>query len=212
MIRPSSAAWSSPLDTRLYHRRGVDNEEAWVSRDEWPQISPTAVVVSTALIIGAVIMSVARGDEMLAALLDLLCTESTCPPVGPAVVGWAVVGGPLALAGLVVLVSSPGAAAQYAMLACAGLAAVGFTSVYAGFGDLQGTYPHFGPLLVGSTAAVLALILGRMVGGPANLTSWERPRYSSTARLPTAVAPLLAVGVCQVLALAAVLFWSTVLR
>ncbi|MGC5023030.1 hypothetical protein [Micromonospora sp. DT47] len=183
-----------------------------MSRNEWPQMSPAAVVAFTVPMIGVVIMSGAQSDEMLAALLDLLCTESTCRPVGLAVVGWAVVGGPLVLASLVLLVFSPGAAAQYAMLACVGLMTVGFMIVYAGFDELQGAYPDFGPLGVGSAAAFMALVLGGMIGGPAHLTSWERPRYSSTARLPSAVAPLLAIGVCQVLALAAVLLWAAVLR
>lgn len=176
------------------------------------QMSAAGVIVVSAVLIAAVITSVFRSGEMLTALLDLLCTESACSAVGLAFAGWAVVGGPLLLAGLIILISVTGATARYAMIACAGLAAVGFTIVYAGVGRLHGSYPDFVPLHVGTTAAILALILGGTIsGGPAH-DSWERPRYSSSARLPSAAMPLLAVGVCELLALAAVLFWVTAFR
>ncbi len=176
------------------------------------QMSAAGIIVVSAVLIAAVITSVFRSGEMLAALLDLLCTESACPAVGLAFAGWAIVGGPLLLAGLIILISAPSAAARYAMLACGGLAAVGFTIVYAGVDRLHGSYPDLVPLHVGNTAAMLALILAATIsGGPAH-SSWERPRYSSSARLPSAAMPLLAVGVCELLALAAVLLWVTAFR
>ncbi|GIJ79081.1 hypothetical protein SAMN05443287_101535 [Micromonospora phaseoli] len=175
-------------------------------------MSAAGVIVVSAVLITAVIMSVFRSGETLAALLDLVCTGSTCPAVGLAFTGWAIVGGPFLLAGLIILISTSGATARYAMLACVGLGVVGFTIVYAGIDTLHGTYPDFVPLHVGTTAAVLALILGATIsGGPAH-HSWERPRYSSSARLPSAAMPLLAVGVCELLALAAVLVWVTAFR
>ncbi|MEV2238366.1 hypothetical protein [Micromonospora sp. NPDC049891] len=175
-------------------------------------MSAAGVIVVSALFITAVIVSVFRSSEMLAALLDLLCTESSCSAVGLAFTGWAIVGGPFLLAGLIILISTPSATARYAMLACAGLGVVGFTVVWAGFDKLHASYPDFVPLHVGAVAAILALVVGGTISGDPAHHSWERPRYSSSARLPTAAMPLLAVGVCELLALAAVLFWVTAFR
>ncbi|GAB3845455.1 hypothetical protein GCM10029963_23780 [Micromonospora andamanensis] len=183
-----------------------------MSRGNGSQLSAVGVTVVSAALITAVIMSVFRSSEILAALLKVMCTESTCSPLGLAFTGWAVAGGPLVLAGLIILISKPSAAARYAMLACAGLGVVGFTIVYAGFDNLRGIYPDVVPLHVGAIAAVLALILGGTISGTPAHHTWERPRYSSSARLPTAAMPLLVVGVCELLTLTAVLLWVTAFR
>lgn len=171
-------------------------------------MSGTQIALTVALVLGAGMAGISLREQLLTALLDTLCADNGCNPVGMAAAGWGVVGMPILLAGTVYAFVRPGKLALWAFAVAVSLLAGGLGARQAA--AFRDSHPELALLNPGFIAALAALFPGAMIARfiPPK-SERRRARQARMRRADPASLHFLVIVGCEIAVLVGVLIWVT---
>ncbi|MFR9781032.1 hypothetical protein ACL02O_33990, partial [Micromonospora sp. MS34] len=192
---------------------------------EWPELRGWGIALSVTLILGATVAGIAMRERILAALLDVLCTDGGCSPAGMVAAGWATIGLPMLVAGGIYFLAGPSRPALWGLVTAVAALGGGLGVMFIGKGDsarqaaeFHAGHPDMALLFPGFAAALAALLIGAWLG-QAIRTLHEKRQARPSRRALTDPDPdpdpdpasrhFLIVIACEVVALIGALAWVT---